>query len=360
MNAKEKLILGEYGDQLEDFKKLEKKVERQLEKIVSDSDIRIYAINHRIKERESLAGKLERKGDKYSSLSDITDILGFRIVCFFSDDVDVLAKKIEENFKIDWDESIDKRKFLNTNSFGYLSVHYICSLDAEKLPRNSASVPDALLNKRFEIQMCSLLQHVWAVMEHDLGYKTKFGVPAAVSRDFSRLAGLLEIADEHFVRIRDNVASYTEKVHEKIVNDNAGDIVIDSVSLDEYMHYSKNMRAFLQSIANMSEAEISDETADNYIDQLAWLNIKTLGDLQNMLMEDSSLAFQMARNTLAVSDLDILSSSVALRFLCHAELINKNYTEREIVDFFKVSINKKERAERYARELLKNYGQNNS
>ena len=341
MKAKEKLILEEYNEQVDDFKKLEKKVLKILQKIVKDSNVRVYEINHRIKEKESLVGKLERKGDKYTSLSDITDILGFRIVCFFSDDVDVLAKKIESQMEIDWDESIDKRKFLNTNSFGYLSVHYICISE----------------NKRFEIQMCSLLQHVWAMMEHDLGYKTKFGVPAAVSRDFSRLAGLLEIADEHFIRIRDNVANYTEKVHQKIVNDDAGDIAIDSVSLDEYMCYSKNMRAFLQSIANMTEAEISDETADNYIDQLAWFGIKTLGDLQNMLLENSSLAFQMARNTLAITDLDILSSSVALRFLCHAELINKKYTEREMIDFFKLTMKSQDRATRYAKELIKNYSE---
>ena len=60
MKAKEKLILEEYNEQVDDFKKLEKKVLKILQKIVKDSNVRVYEINHRIKEKESLVGKLER------------------------------------------------------------------------------------------------------------------------------------------------------------------------------------------------------------------------------------------------------------------------------------------------------------
>ena len=182
MNAKEQLIMEEYREAKPDFERLEKEVAAILQDIADSCNIQIYAINHRIKEEKSLAGKLERKGDKYSSLSDITDILGTRVVCFFSDDVDKLAAQVEKRFEVDWNESIDKRKYLNVNTFGYLSVHYICSLKAD------GKYAPELLNKRFEVQMCSLMQHIWAVMEHDLGYKTKFGVPTAVKRDFFRLA----------------------------------------------------------------------------------------------------------------------------------------------------------------------------
>jgi ppGpp synthetase/RelA/SpoT-type nucleotidyltranferase len=52
------------------------------------------------------------------------------------------------------------------------------------------------------------LQHAWAEIEHDLGYKTALGVPRNVRRQFSRLAGLLEIADTEFASIRDRLSSY--------------------------------------------------------------------------------------------------------------------------------------------------------
>ncbi|MCR5699101.1 MAG: hypothetical protein K6G52_05590 [Treponemataceae bacterium] len=346
MNQKERTILETYKTQKSDFVKLEQIALKQVQKIVDECDVRIYTINHRIKEEKSLAGKLERKGEKYTTLLDITDILGLRIVCFFADDVDLVAKKVESVFDIDWEESIDKRKYLDIKSFGYLSVHYICSL------KDDGTVPPELLKIRFEVQMCSLLQHVWAVMEHDLGYKTKFGVPAAVSREFSRLAGLLEIADEHFSRIRDKVSIYTTQVHQKIVEDNAADIPIDLVSLEEYMRYSKSMSSFLENISKTCHAEILNESPENYLNQLAWLKKETLGDLQNMLVEDSELAMQMIEKTLAVTDLDIFSSTVALRFLCRAELIIGGYTEKQAADFFYLSTKDKQRSLRYAKELF--------
>ena len=346
MNTKKTLILKEYRESKKYFERLEKEVVAILQKIAEESGIQIYAINHRIKEEGSLAGKLERKGDKYSSLSDITDILGTRVVCYFADDVDKLAAQIENHFKVDWNESIDKRKFLNVNTFGYLSVHYICSLKEEN------KYPAEITNRRFEVQMCSLMQHIWAVMEHDLGYKTKYGIPSAVQRDFFRLAGLLEIADDHFVNIRDKVSDYTAAVHEKIISDAANDIPIDSVSLAEYMHNSKSMQAFLQIISNVCKAEISQESPENYLEQLAWLKKYTIGDLQQMLTDNYSLALQMIEKRLATAELDILSSTVALRFLCHAELVRKHYGKELMIEFFMLSMNSRERAERYAEQLL--------
>lgn len=346
MNTKKTLILKEYRESKKYFERLEKEVVAILQKIAEESGIQIYAINHRIKEEGSLAGKLERKGDKYSSLSDITDILGTRVVCYFADDVDKLAAQIENHFKVDWNESIDKRKFLNVNTFGYLSVHYICLLKEEN------KYPAEITNRRFEVQMCSLMQHIWAVMEHDLGYKTKYGIPSAVQRDFFRLAGLLEIADDHFVNIRDKVSDYTAAVHEKIISDAANDIPIDSVSLAEYMHNSKSMQAFLQIISNVCKAEISQESPENYLEQLAWLKKYTIGDLQQMLTENYSLALQMIEKRLATAELDILSSTVALRFLCHAELVRRHYGKELMIEFFMLSMNSRERAERYAEQLL--------
>ena len=346
MNEKNKMIMEEYRSQKPEFERLEGEVVSILQDVADKCNIRIYAINHRVKEENSLAGKLERKSDKYSSLSDITDIFGARVVCFFSDDVDKFAAKIEENFTVDWESSIDKRKYLNVNAFGYLSLHYICSL------KQDSDYPEELKNKRFEVQMCSLIQHIWAVMEHDLGYKTKYGVPNAVRREFYRLAGLLEIADEHFVNIRNRVFEYTSEVHEKIIADMANDVPIDSVSLDEYMNNSKNMQAFLKSISNVCEADITQQSPENYLEQLEWLKKNTIGDLQKMLAENYSLALRMITRRLAMAELDILSSTVALRFLCRAELIQKQYSEELITDFFMISMKDRERAERSAKKLF--------
>ncbi len=349
MTAHEQQILNEYREQKPQFEQLAQTADQILNAAVAKSGAQVYGIIHRVKEQNSLAGKLHRKGDKYTSLSDITDILGFRIICYFADDVDAIAQAVSDAFDIDWDNSIDKRNVLDVNSFGYMAVHYICSL------KDDGSVPAELKGKRFEVQMCSLLQHAWAVMNHDLGYKTKFGIPQAVSRDFSRLAGLMEIADEHFSRIRDTVSTYTEDVHQKIVTDASSDIPIDAVSLAEYMKYSHKMRSFLDQIAQTCHAEIFDDTPENYIEQLSWLHKTKLGDIQAMLEENGPLASRIAQKTLSEYELDIFAASVGLRCLCHAELIAKGFSLQQAADFFNLSLNNKERALQHAKELLDTY-----
>ena len=349
MNLKNRMILEEYRELKPDFVMLGDTVSAKLKSSVKNSGIEVLAIEHRVKEEESLSGKLELKGDKYASLADITDILGARVICFFSDDVDRVAAIIEKMFDVDWENSVDKRAQLNPDSFGYLSLHYICSLPS------GGEYPDNICNKKFEIQIRSTLQHTWAAINHDLGYKSDFGVPKAITREFSRVAGLLEIADEEFVHIRDNVKSYGDEIRNKIKNNTATDVLIDLVSLKEYVQHNKAMRAFLKELTDMCHAEISEINPESYLIQLAWFGFKTIGDLQNMLDRDKTLALQLAAKSLSNTDLDILSSNVGLRYLCRAELMNKGYTAEQVTEFIKLSVGDSKRAQRQTKNLFDSY-----
>jgi ppGpp synthetase/RelA/SpoT-type nucleotidyltranferase len=109
------------------------------------------------------------------------------------------------NLMLIWENTIDKRKTLSPNVFGYLSVHYVVSFDKNRLKKKAfADYKDI----RFEIQIRSILQHAWAEIEHDLGYKSEIEVPDEIRRKFSRLAGLLEIADSEFISLRDISKNY--------------------------------------------------------------------------------------------------------------------------------------------------------
>ena len=98
MNLKCRLILEDYRKKRDDFVKLGDIVHQILFDIVKELGIIVFNVEHRVKEERSLAGKLEKKGDSYNTLEDITDILGSRVVCFLSDEIDMIGKKIEENF----------------------------------------------------------------------------------------------------------------------------------------------------------------------------------------------------------------------------------------------------------------------
>jgi ppGpp synthetase/RelA/SpoT-type nucleotidyltranferase len=346
MNLKNRMIMEEYREAREDFVALGDIVSQILRASVREQHIEVFAVEHRVKAEDSLAGKLELKGDKYASLRDITDILGARVICYFSDDVDAVAEIIEQLFEIDRENSVDKRAQLRPDAFGYLSLHYICALP------DNGSYPKNVCGKKFEIQIRSILQHTWAAINHDLGYKSEFGVPKQITREFSRVAGLLEIADKEFVEIRDNIHKYGDETRTRIANNEAGEIQIDLVSLNEYMKLNHTMGAFLEQIAGFCHAEISYISPEVYIEQLRYLGKQTLGDLQRMLEEDGDFALKLAAYSLEKTDLDILSSNVGLRYLCRAELVLKGYTQEQAEEFIAISVGDRARAKKQAERLF--------
>lgn len=348
MNLKDQMILEDYEAELIDFRQIKEIVDSTLKNIAKEEDILPMGLESRIKNKESLEGKLMLKGEKYKSLDDITDIFGARFICFFKDEVYKVAKRIEDIFIVDWDNSVDKSTILNDESFGYLSLHYVCSLPADRYPKN-------LCGKRFEIQLRSGLQHIWAAISHDTTYKSEFDVPHEIRRSLSRLAGLLELADDEFIRVRDEMSSYTKDIQDKITSNHADDIPINVVSLKEYMLKNKEMRRFLSSLASIENSEITNVSPDAYFDQFRWLGMKKLGDIQEMLKNNEQLALQLANKALKGSKLDILASTVALHFLCQAELLKRGYSQEKIAEFMTISNNDQERSKRQAKRLLDNY-----
>src|SRR5205085_6657438 len=84
---------------------------------------------------------------------------------------------------------------------------------------------------KVEIQTRSILQHAWAEIEHDIGYKRASGLPSAFQRRFSRLAGLLEMADQEFVSINSELRKYRLTLWGEI-KASPGSVSIDSLSLE--------------------------------------------------------------------------------------------------------------------------------
>jgi ppGpp synthetase/RelA/SpoT-type nucleotidyltranferase len=178
----------------------------RLSKLLDESGIPVHEVSVRVKSLASLVQKAARPDRIYERLEDITDVIGLRVVTYFEDSIESVAHLIEKHFAVDIDRSIDKRLHGDPSSFGYRSLHYVCRLIA----------PTHVLLDRFpfEIQIRTILQHAWAEIEHDLGYKYPEAVPQPVRRRFSRLAGLLEIADAEFVELRKTMDHYARDVNQ--------------------------------------------------------------------------------------------------------------------------------------------------
>jgi len=306
------LLLEEYHEWQPLFIRLREIAMHKLYEVISQSGIEVNSMESRIKEEASLAGKLRRKGSKYASLSDITDIFGARIIAFYNEDVDRIASLAESIFDIDWENSSDKRKTHEFNSFGYNSLHYIC-----KLPKSIYFDPQCpQLNQiRFELQMRTALQHVWSAIQHDIGYKSEIETPVEYHRSLSRLAGLLELADDEFSRIRNSIADYRRRAQSLVQSGKLEEISLDGDTFRSYLQQHP-FDQLNKKIAAITQAELQEANMMQYLGVLRHLGMRTLGDVRQLISKNFDDAYQLALFQLGSTDIDILSETVGLQNLC--------------------------------------------
>ena len=295
------LILDEYREALPMLQAQREEVLRLLREALGRSGLVVTAIEARVKTEESLAGKLALKGAKYNTLSDITDLVGARIITFYTDDVDRIASVAEQLFEIDWQNSVDKRMLHQLDSFGYNSLHYVCRLPG--------------FDFRFELQLRTTLQHAWAAINHDTGYKTGIEIPREYLRRMNRLAGLLEMADDEFSRIRSEITDYRRRVQKLVQNGKLDDVMLDGDTFRSYMQV-RPLEPLNKRIAAINQAEIQEAPLIRYLRVLKALQCKTLGDVHRLIQRYSEDAYLLARHQLGSTDLDIISSAIGLQNIC--------------------------------------------
>lgn len=313
------MILEEYRDMLPSFEIVRDIVYNRLKESIEGNGIYLNAIETRIKTEKSLAGKLELKGGKYTSLEDITDIVGVRVITFYVDEVDKISALVDRLFDVDWANSVDKRKMHELDSFGYNSLHYIC-----RIPKSVYYDPahPEINTIRVEIQMRTALQHVWATMNHDTGYKSGVEVPKEYLRNLNRLAGMLELADEQFSLIRTNINDYRRQVQSLVASGRFDDVPLNGDSFKSYLRL-KPFDKLVKRIAAINQAEIHESSILPYLTVLSHFNFQTLGDVDRMIKENSEDAYQLAIYQLGNTDIDIISSTVAIQDLCVVVILKK-------------------------------------
>ena len=339
-------IINEFKRNRDDYVKVDQIAYDKIMDEVKKKNYFIMDVMHRVKDVDSLAGKINRKSGKYSDLLEITDLCGFRIICFFSDTVDAIAKSLEDVFEFDRENTVDKRASLQATQFGYLSLHCICKLRAED------GIDERLTKISFEIQIRTVLQHAWAEIEHDLGYKSDFGVPSPIRRNFSRVASLLEIADREFIGLRDDSIEYTETIRDKIANDDCDDVEIDGPSFKEFIKHNKSIIAFTQRLRDELALEITYIESKNPIKQLKFLNVEKLGSLIELLENNKEYAYNAIKKIVDEYAIDIMSSMVMINNLCEGELIRNNYSDEQIRQFVGITVIDRAKAEKNAKRIM--------
>lgn len=153
-------------------------------------------VQWRAKTVQSFVKKALRKG--YADpIAEIGDKAGVRVIVHFEADIPVVHEIVRELCTIVREES--KRDALAYDQLGYLGVH----LDVQA---SDAALDDAdrdrLRGLGAEVQIHTKEQSAWAVVSHELLYKSPQELSADIRRGITRLVALVELFDGEIARFR--------------------------------------------------------------------------------------------------------------------------------------------------------------
>ncbi len=175
--------------------------------LLDDAGINYLAVTGRAKTIASFAAKVGRflaATPDADPLTDMTDLVGVRVVAYVHGDVDAVATLLHEELDVHDDRDLGEET-ASQGRFGYASRH----LQARLRPAAQPLHP-SIGARQVQVQLRTVLQHAWAEFEHDIRYKGS--VPDEHTHDLDRrftlAAGLLELADREFSEIRDRLRSH--------------------------------------------------------------------------------------------------------------------------------------------------------
>ena len=192
-------------------------------------------IEFRVKTWDSIAQKFERANFDMTrirfsgaSLSDLSDLIGIRIIALFARDLAPVQELLETHF--DMRETQHKGSDYAFDQFGYASVH-----SQVKVPEAWLQVPTFAAFRDFEaeVQVRTIAQHMWAAGSHKLQYKHEASVPEHMRRSIHRIASLLETIDAEYERLLVERTSYQKDIattrSSRRLNTDVLEAILDSV-----------------------------------------------------------------------------------------------------------------------------------
>lgn len=328
-NKKIDRFLKKYDKMLPIYNEMEDAIQEIFNKKIEN---RFQSLDFRIKSKESLSKKIYDKGIKYQRLSDITDVVGVRVVTFMEDEVDIIAEKIKEFFVVDEKNTIDKRKVLDPRSFGYMSLHYVVSFSPKGKYKKFKRI-------KFEIQIRSLLQHTWATIEHDLGYKSRVGVPDELIRSFSRVASLLELADKEFINIKQDLIKYEQKVHDSVKQGGSmpGDSPLNNITLKYFIENNVILNNLFREILvkfDLKE-EFRQELPVETIKLLTYFKLKKIEDLEKVLQSKKREIIFISDKLIQETEEKTVGKTGIFHSMAYVLLGDKPFSEKlKFLEFF--------------------------
>ena len=196
---------------IERFSTFTIKIEDLVREIVVQNDIPYYRI-------ESM---VDHHADRSADEQYVPVI---RIITYFEDTVAKISHILESELDVQQERSISK-KDIRVETFSYKHINYSAGLKAN---RRELTEYKRLGDKKFEIQISSMLQDAWSGIEKELGYDTAV-VADEAKRDFYRVGALLEMADIEFLRVR------TEHAKKRVAHHTENNVAANANTFAEHL-----------------------------------------------------------------------------------------------------------------------------
>jgi putative GTP pyrophosphokinase len=244
-------IIRQFIETDEDYSALCGEVAYILARATKRSLVETASITWRSKSLNSFLEKIQRKA--YADpFNDITDRAGVRVVCHYESDCEVVADIVRSQFEVL--ESQDKGLALGTDRFGYSAHHLLVRLGE----RSKGARYDDLRKLVCEIQVRTVLQDAWAVLQHHLFYKSEERIPAELLRTVNALAALVEHVDAGFGSLREQRDQYLEQVRESRTDSER--FLLNELTLETFIEYLR--WKFPQRPVERSEGQVRRVVAD--------------------------------------------------------------------------------------------------
>lgn len=219
--------------------------------------------------------------------SAIGDLAGVRIAAYQHEDCEKLVQQLETVFRgPDGDLSIDNkdRNEQDRRNF-YRAIHAQVCLSEEDLIGTYDNVADISC----EVQICTMIAHVWNEVEHDIGYKPEIGGP---SGDETKLLEMLG----HTIRQGDQQISMLLTAHARRVNQKA-----EPTEFDAARRPFRDVHDFVSRMQDFQNQAMPDfsKNSGQLFDLIEDLQLNTSAKLQAALTPFEVAALQEEADGLA-------------------------------------------------------------
>lgn len=177
-----------------------------------EGEQRIDMIATRAKDIAGFVKKANNPKKNYQNpINEIQDQVGARIVVHLQSDVDHIAHKMKSEFTF---IEVQEKKQSDPKAFDYQARHMICHLPPQIINKHNSLI------SLFELQICTLFQHAWAEVSHDLAYKPNHEIPEEITRKIALIAAQAWGADLMFQTIWNELEQPgpTQGIEDKVEN----------------------------------------------------------------------------------------------------------------------------------------------